>query len=539
MNDYINELKSLTSEITVLYVEDEEDTQNKVKDILELFFKKTYVASNGQVGLELFSKYRCDLVISDLTMPVLNGIDMLSQIYKINPEQHVIITTAHNNSENLISTINMQVDGFLLKPIDKDLMLKLFYRVAKEIYREKEFPGMKHVAEGENLPAEDTSCTLLQKKLLAQGSGTVVFICIDDFDAIKTFFGNKIAKWLIKQVAAHLKEDLPDRWGFYDLRWNEFVLYIKDKGIDEINDEVQNYYEKRSEIVTNDPDGNDFKMTLSFGLMDGSNKMLFDFYDAFASQVKSNAEPKSFNVYKAYEEEVNTVDHYIWLKHSLDAIKRDEVTVALQPIKDLQKDVYIGFEAYARVNAGHTLLKPDLFLEPSKHAGILEDITKNVVQHCLSFLKPDTYSLLTFNVGEHLTPTFFDALQKELAEHEVPFEKVVLDIKQEMGMDFENSSMQLLAQMKQLGFKVAVENFENLSINSRTLFKLCPNFIKFNIGTEAEEAFIRSVILFANHFEMTTIATGIEDEASYNKAKSMGFDYGMGYYIGYPSPIDV
>lgn len=131
------QLKENAQLLSVLYVEDEEDTRKQISQILELFFKNVYVSSDGEGGFELFKSNKVDLVMTDLTMPKMDGLEMIKKIRKINPFQHVIVLTAHNSSENLMETIDLQLDGFLLKPIKMDKMLDLLLKITHMINLEK------------------------------------------------------------------------------------------------------------------------------------------------------------------------------------------------------------------------------------------------------------------------------------------------------------------------------------------------------------------------------------------------------------------
>ena len=131
-------LKEQAKDLTVLYVEDEEDTRNQVSSILKLFFKEVLVASNGLDAFVTFQQRAAiDLVMTDLTMPKLNGLDMIKKIRDIKHDQHVIVLTAHNSSENLMETIDLQLDGFLLKPLKMEKMMELLLKVTHVINLEK------------------------------------------------------------------------------------------------------------------------------------------------------------------------------------------------------------------------------------------------------------------------------------------------------------------------------------------------------------------------------------------------------------------
>jgi len=131
------ELRELTKELTVLYVEDESNTRSQISQILQLFFKEVLVGINGEEALEIYKKNHTDLIMTDLTMPKMDGLTMIKEIRKTNSAQHIIVLTAHNSSENLMETIDLQLDGFLLKPIKMDKLITLLFKVAKIITLEQ------------------------------------------------------------------------------------------------------------------------------------------------------------------------------------------------------------------------------------------------------------------------------------------------------------------------------------------------------------------------------------------------------------------
>ena len=97
------------------------------------FFKNIYVAYDGQNGLELFANHRIDIVITDIKMPNLNGLDMIEKIRKENPLIPIIITTAFNDEKYFIRSIDLKVDKYLLKPIEIENAKDVFYSISKMI----------------------------------------------------------------------------------------------------------------------------------------------------------------------------------------------------------------------------------------------------------------------------------------------------------------------------------------------------------------------------------------------------------------------
>lgn len=114
------------SKYTILVVDDEVPILNQMSFILEDFVAKVYTATDGITALEQLSNHKIDIVITDILMPNMNGIALISEIKKRNiPLAAVIITTAHSETSYLLDAIKLRVDGYLLKPIMADEMLEL------------------------------------------------------------------------------------------------------------------------------------------------------------------------------------------------------------------------------------------------------------------------------------------------------------------------------------------------------------------------------------------------------------------------------
>lgn len=131
-----SDLKKEAQNLRVLYVEDEDDTRAQITQILQLFFKEVITGSDGKDAL---SKYNntIDLVMTDLTMPNMDGTAMIKEIKKLKLDQNIIVLTAHNSSEYLKETIELQIDGFLLKPMKMDKMIELLLKITTIINLQK------------------------------------------------------------------------------------------------------------------------------------------------------------------------------------------------------------------------------------------------------------------------------------------------------------------------------------------------------------------------------------------------------------------
>ncbi|MBN1838759.1 MAG: response regulator [Campylobacterales bacterium] len=133
----------------VLYVEDEKSVRDQTYMILKDFVKEVYLASNGEEGLNVVLQKDVDIIVTDILMPQMNGIEMLK---KLKTEYHrnipAIITTAFTETDYLLEAITLKVDGFIMKPINmKDLISAIYSAMLPRLQR-KEIQGCSFIIEG-------------------------------------------------------------------------------------------------------------------------------------------------------------------------------------------------------------------------------------------------------------------------------------------------------------------------------------------------------------------------------------------------------
>ena len=136
----VNVLKDLAAEhpeIRILYVEDDDSLRENTLRLMSSFFKNVDSAINGKEGLESYQQGEYDIVISDLRMPIMDGIEMVSHIKEANSDQLVIITSAHDETEYLLKLIAMGVESFILKPLDVEQFLTVLIKTLKIIILRK------------------------------------------------------------------------------------------------------------------------------------------------------------------------------------------------------------------------------------------------------------------------------------------------------------------------------------------------------------------------------------------------------------------
>ena len=111
---------SILKNITILYAEDEAALREITLNILRGFTKKQFVAENGAEGLELFkqNESEIDLIITDVNMPIMNGLDMIKNIIDQDIKIPIIVMSAHTETEYITKAQEYGVSEYLLKPFD-------------------------------------------------------------------------------------------------------------------------------------------------------------------------------------------------------------------------------------------------------------------------------------------------------------------------------------------------------------------------------------------------------------------------------------
>ncbi|MBT3280591.1 MAG: response regulator transcription factor [Campylobacteraceae bacterium] len=117
----------------VLLVEDEEELSSLLKDAIGEYFYSFNVASNGIEGLKQFNNIQADIVITDINMPDMTGLEMSEKLRKDNPDLPIIILSAFSQKEYLLNAIDLSVTKYLIKPFDPDELLEYIVSISNKI----------------------------------------------------------------------------------------------------------------------------------------------------------------------------------------------------------------------------------------------------------------------------------------------------------------------------------------------------------------------------------------------------------------------
>lgn len=140
----MDELKKFIKTLNILYVEDEKNAREILSKILKRYFNNVKVCENGLEGYITFQKEHMDdktfdLIISDINMPKMDGLDMLEKIRELNTDVPIIFITARNEANVMIRAIELQVTNYIIKPLDMDAINNVINNTCEKIYLKNMF----------------------------------------------------------------------------------------------------------------------------------------------------------------------------------------------------------------------------------------------------------------------------------------------------------------------------------------------------------------------------------------------------------------
>lgn len=123
--------------LSVLYVEDEADIRDQLTHFLKRRCAAVYTAADGADGLSAFKRYEPDIVVSDILMPVMDGLKMGAGIRELNPATPLIITTAFEEPEYFRKAIDLGVTHYVTKPVPPEQLLQALLKAARIVQSER------------------------------------------------------------------------------------------------------------------------------------------------------------------------------------------------------------------------------------------------------------------------------------------------------------------------------------------------------------------------------------------------------------------
>lgn len=552
-------------EYTILYVEDNREIAEEITFFLETKVKALYSAYDGQEGLELFESKRPDIIITDIQMPRMNGLEMIREIRKIDVEVPIIITTAYNETDFLLKAIDLQVDGYLMKPLDiKELLTRLVkviepLHLRRELFKKnRELETINHdldkiakekTKELEYLynhdPLTGLSNFLMLGKEVETGSYQhLVLLDISNFALINKQYGKDFANDILKAASDALKEHMADHARLFKTESDRFVYLMKEKeqkNVEAFCRQIISYFDTRPIEVGG------IEMTMGFSM--GIAKIVGDAYPMVDAEYALEIGKEIGSRYYYYFDgnsvnlEERTRETIRRLEATRKMVEEDRIEPYFQPIVDLTTGQIVKYEVLARGDYDGEILAPCDFIEPAERLGLISSITRMMINKSFSYFDGrDIGFSLNLTLRDLLDPDLVDFLKIRLDEYKIEPKRVTFEILESVTIGIHHATViKQIQALRELGFEIAIDDFGIKNSNfSRLLeiefdyIKLDGLFVKGLMKDKKERSIVAAIVSLARSLDIRTIAEFVEDEPLLDAVKSFGIDMVQGYYIGAP-----
>lgn len=114
-------------DISILLSEDETELRESLSEYLQIFFNRVYTASCGNEAYDIYKQKKPNIILTDINMPNLDGLEMIAKIRKDDKETKIIVISAHSDQEKLLKAIKLHLEAYLMKPIKTDALKNILF----------------------------------------------------------------------------------------------------------------------------------------------------------------------------------------------------------------------------------------------------------------------------------------------------------------------------------------------------------------------------------------------------------------------------
>lgn len=523
-------------DITVLYCEDEEYLRDITKGILESFTKNQFICKDGAEGLQVFkeNQHLIDLIITDVNMPNMNGLEMAKEIKKINSNMPIIVATAFSNSEYLLEAIDLGVDKYVLKPINVkkllDIMSKsLLYHELRDLYLDQ-----LTKLQNRNALIKDTKTI---------DNSTLALINIDKFSILNDLYGEDFGDQILLSFVASMKIAFSSElYNMYRVGSDNFVILSNEQNTDikEFKQLCKQFINTTSQNGLFIGDEN-IDISITIGIAQSRDKHAFE----YAQRAIPKARAKYLDILEydkeQFEQKKDIEENIKWIKKLKSGLTDGKFQPYFQPIIDAQTKEIYKYEALIRyIDEDGNEIAPYKFLTIAKKARLFPVIIKVMLSSVLEIIKEKNIRVavnLSFEdiINSDTHQFIFNTLEKykeeaKLLDFEILESEEIEDF--EIVKDF-------IIKIRSYGCQIGVDDFGAGYSNFNMLEALNVDFVKIDgslireIDTLPKHALIVETISdFCKKLGVKTVAEFVSTEEIYQKTKSLGIGYMQGWHFG-------
>jgi diguanylate cyclase (GGDEF)-like protein len=375
---------------------------------------------------------------------------------------------------------------------------------------------------------------------------------LDNFKNINDVLGHSIGDQYLIFLSDKLKQLRTKNFRIYRWGGDEFIFVFIGPKRDMVIRNIDNIFDILR--TSFDINGSKHQISISIGIVhhpqDSRN---LDDLVRRADIVMYDIKAHYKNTYSFFQEKyLEELYKEVEFQQELDQYTIEDFSVYYQPIIDIQTTEIVGFEGLARLfNKEGKPFNTASIIKRYEQDGTITSLDKHIFHEacvCLNTLKKEGYKshFITFNISPlSLNYDFIDYLKRTSRSYDIDTSKIIIEIIETLGFKDVKISVELLTEIKKLGFKIAMDDF-GMGYSSLSYIAQLPlDIIKIDktfIHTYEENTFNRTILNtiqdISDSLHLKTLVEGIETKKQLDFVKDLGVEYYQGYYHSKPQPFE-
>ncbi len=545
----IRQLIRKSNLVSVLYVENNYDENSPKIKLLKKIFPNICLAENGEEGLNEYLKFYnkttqyFDLIITDLNLPIVSGLDMLEEIKEQNKNQRILIVSDYVKKDEFIDIIELGIDGYLPKPFNLTRCIQLLEKVVERI----NFTKQKEVRLSfiDNLTKLKNRSALL-KQLEEDESSTIIIIDVDTIKHINLLYGYEVGNIVLKEFSQFLITFCQEKdYMLYRVENETFVIYDTSEFINfalferTFNELLEKTKYHKITVMS---------MTIDFdttmGIVICQDKA---FAKANFALNKAKQENKKYFTYHNEFKEHEPIEYTMkWRESIKQAIYNKQVVPFFQPIVNKKQKV-IKYEALMRIRQESkesvNYISPTYFLETAVKTKQYEALSGEMIRRVFEILE-STDVIISLNVSYYDIKEvgLLNIIKKLVETKNIDVcSRLVIEIIETSNVSECEHCSDFINVAKKAGIKIAIDDFGTGYSNFTHVLDIKPDYLKIdgslikNIHTNKDSlTLVKAIVEFSKKLDIKLIAEFVHNEEVFNVVKNLGIDEFQGYYFGAP-----
>ena len=553
----IKDVVKISQNLKLLYIEDDVTSRASTLEMLTNFFSDISIAVDGLDGYEQFTHGNFDIILSDINMPKLNGIDMLHRIRDVDKEIPVLFLSAYNEVSYLLDGIKFGVDGYIIKPLELNQFIVSLKKVTDKILLKKENEEYKQYLEREVLNRTeeldkklhyDALTGLLSRysffKDIKLGKPPILLIIdINKFKIINEIYGTDVGSIVLQKFAEFLENFSANKnYKVYRLSGDEFALcdYVEYIDADKYTNNIEEFFELLNELRI-EIDNDTITVDATIG-MSSLQEDIFESAKIALDYAKNNR--KLYAVYSKVidnrDEDKNALKYKSIIK---SAIEEKRVRAAYQPIVNAKKEI-LKYETLIRIKEADSdrYITPYYFLDIAMKTGLYDTLSSIIILNALAVIKNSSHTLsINFTYRDIKNSTLIYKIENYFKDFPELGSRTVIEITEDQSIENYEDVKNFIKKFRHYGVLFAIDDFGSGYSNFEHILEISPDYLKIDgslikdmDSDEKAYVLVKAIVGFSHELNIKVIAEYVHSERIFKMLRELDVDEFQGFYFYEP-----